>query len=367
MFWSTTTIGDHQRGLRYRDGRLVGWLGPGRHTLLWPREGTRDEVIDLSAGSIPHTPELAAIVPPGAATELVVGSRQIAILRIDGLPVRTLGPGRYLLWQERAAVEARVHDTEPLHTTVAEAEWALVSPAILTPVIVEPHERVILFVDGIQAEILGPGRHGIHTEGRTVSMIRMDLREQELQITGQDMMTADKVSVRINLLVRYRITDPEQVVRSVPDLHDALYSTAQLASRRNIAATSLDALLEGRNTLGETLLDAIQAQARAWGVELLSFDLKDLILPGPIKEILNQVLQAEKRAAANVILRREETAATRSLANTAKLLDQNPTLLRLKELETMERLAQSVGPITVLAAPDQLLSALRLPPTRAAE
>ena len=250
---------------------------------------------------------------------------------------------------------------------MAEAEWALVSPAILTPVIVEPHERVILFVDGIQAEILGPGRHGIHTEGRTVSMIRMDLREQELQITGQDMMTADKVSVRINLLVRYRITDPEQVVRSVPDLHDALYSAAQLASRRNIAATSLDALLEGRNTLGETLLDAIQAQARAWGVELLSFDLKDLILPGPIKEILNQVLQAEKRAAANVILRREETAATRSLANTAKLLDQNPTLLRLKELETMERLAQSVGPITVLAAPDQLLSALRLPPTRAAE
>lgn len=361
MFWSTTTISDHQRGLRYRSGRLVGWLGPGRHTLLWPGQGTYDEVIDLTAGFTRHTPELEAIVPPGAATPLDVGFRQLAILRIDGLPLCALVPGRYLLWQERSVVEAQVYDTTPLRTSLPEAEWSLVPERILTRVIVQPHERVVLSVDGAQAEVLGPGRHGIHTEDRDVSMIRLDLREQELQITGQDVMTADKVSVRVNLLIRYRITDPEQVVRSVQDLHDALYAAAQIASRRLVAAASLDALLEGRNTLGEGLMEAIGEQAGAWGVQLLSFDLKDLILPGPMKEILNQVLQAEKRAAANVILRREETAATRSLANTAKLLDQNPTLLRLKELEAMERLAQSVGAITVVATPDQLLGSLRLP------
>ena len=88
-----------------------------------------------------------------------------------------------------------------------------------------------------------------------------------------------------------------------------------------------------------------------WGAEVTSVDLKDLILPGEMKTILNQVIEAEKRAAANVILRREETAATRSLANTAKLLEQNPVLVRLKELESLERLAEKVGSVTVFTAP----------------
>ncbi len=89
-------------------------------------------------------------------------------------------------------------------------------------------------------------------------------------------------------------------------------------------------------------------------------DLKDVVLPGEMKTLLNQVIEAEKRAAANVILRREETAATRSLANTAKLLESNPTLLRLKELESWKEIAATVGNVTVVASPQQLLGQLSL-------
>jgi regulator of protease activity HflC (stomatin/prohibitin superfamily) len=359
--WTTTTIPDAERGLRHRGGRLVRWLEPGRHTLWLPGEGTWDARLDLTPGFAPHTPELEAIVPPGHAEVLDVGFRHVALLKVDGIPVRALGPGRYLLWQVRQRVEATVYSTEPLVTSIPEACWGLVGPERLLTVVVHPYERVVLYVDGARADVLGPGRHGIHCDGRVVSAVRVDLREQELQITGQDVMSADKVSLRINLIVRFRVVDPALALSSVVNLRDALYGAAQLAARRLVAGTRLEDLLEGRNDAGLQMRAEVAPPASAWGVELVGLDLKDLILPGDMKDLLNQVIAAEKQAAANVILRREETAATRSLANTAKLLDQNPTLLRLKELEALERLAAKVGDVTVVAAPDQLLGTLRLP------
>ena len=362
MLFTTTTLSDAQRGVRRRNGRIVRWLGPGRHPLFWPRAGaTYDEVIDLDVGFEAYSPELAAVLPDGVARSMTVAEHEIAILRIDGLPAGSLSPGRYLLWQERSEVAVEVYDTRPVQTEVPRGLWRFVADPDLTTVEVHPYERVVLFVDGEQAAVLGPGRHGINSRDRSVSMVRLDLREQEVQITGQDVMTADKVSVRINLLVRYKVIDPERVVRSVQSVHDALYAAAQIAARRHLAASTLDALLEQRTTAGSVLADAVAESAAGWGIEVVALDLKDVILPGAMREILNQVIQAEKRAAANVILRREETAATRSLANTARLLEQNPTLLRLKELEALERLAGSVGQITVVATPDQILGSLSLP------
>ena len=75
--------------------------------------------------------------------------------------------------------------------------------------------------------------------------------------------------------------------------------------------------------------------------------VKDIILPGEIRDIMNTVLIAEKRAQANVITRREEVASTRSLLNTAKLMEENPTLYRLKELEHIERICENVGNINL--------------------
>jgi hypothetical protein len=84
-----------------------------------------------------------------------------------------------------------------------------------------------------------------------------------------------------------------------------------------------------------------------YGAEFLFAGVKDIILPGEIKDILNTVLIAEKKALANVITRREETASTRSLLNTAKLMDENHTLYRLKELEFMEKICDNIGNISL--------------------
>jgi regulator of protease activity HflC (stomatin/prohibitin superfamily) len=90
--------------------------------------------------------------------------------------------------------------------------------------------------------------------------------------------------------------------------------------------------------------------------------LKDIILPGEIRDILNQVTAAEKQAQANLIRRREETAATRSLLNTAKLMEDNPLLVRLKELETLEKIADKVEKFTVVGGLNELLQTVKLRP-----
>jgi len=359
--YQTLILADHERGLRRRDGRIVRWLGPGRYTRWFAGAATRDEVLDLSAGFVEYTPELERVAPTGAFDLLEVDPRHYAVIRKEGVAVRIVGPGRYLLWQERFAMTASLHGTDPLFTDVRPDEWGIPgAPERILPVLVHPYERVVVFVDGVRAEVLGPGRHGLNRTDRVVEPLRVDLREQELPIVGQEVMTKDKVSIRVSLTVRYRVVSPETVLETVVNVRDALYTAAQLVARRRIAAAALDALLEGRNEAGEDVTGEMRDQARGWGVELLSVDLKDLVLPGAMKDILNQVLEAEKRAAANVILRREETAATRSLANTAKLMDQNPTLLRLKELEAMEKLAENVGEVTVVTGAEQLLGSLRL-------
>jgi regulator of protease activity HflC (stomatin/prohibitin superfamily) len=132
-------------------------------------------------------------------------------------------------------------------------------------------------------------------------------------------------------------------------------------ARRWVAGATVDQLLERRNDARSTMRAELGERAERWGVAVLEIDLKDIVLPGEMKTILNQVIEAEKRAMANGILRREETAATRSLMNTAKLLEQSPMLLRLKELEAYKEIAERIDQMTVIAAPQDLAARFSLP------
>jgi len=108
-----------------------------------------------------------------------------------------------------------------------------------------------------------------------------------------------------------------------------------------VGTRELDQLLADKDAVAGELESALQKGATAFGVEVHNLGIRDIILPGDMKELLNKVTEAKKAAEASVITRREETAAMRSQANTAKLLDNNPTLMRLRELEAVERIAQT--------------------------
>jgi regulator of protease activity HflC (stomatin/prohibitin superfamily) len=128
----------------------------------------------------------------------------------------------------------------------------------------------------------------------------------------------------------------------------------QLAAREFVAGVTLDELLEGRDTLTKYLEAQVTPRAETFGVRVHRVGVKDVILPGEMKLLLNKVIEAEKAAAANVILRREDAAATRNMANTAKVIAENPVLMRLKELETMKEIAEKIDEIKLVMGTDGL-------------
>ena len=176
----------------------------------------------------------------------------------------------------------------------------------------------------------------------------IEVRERLLQVTGQEVMTKDRVTLRLNLAAVYRVADARRLatVARAPD--EVLYLAVQLSAREAVATRTLDELLAAREELGQALRPTVAERAATVGLELLDLGLKDLVLPGDMKVLLNRVIEAQKEAEANVILRREETAATRSMAQTAKVLAENPLLVRLKELEAYKELAGKVGQVNLV-------------------
>jgi len=176
----------------------------------------------------------------------------------------------------------------------------------------------------------------------------IDLREQVLDVSGQELMTADKVTLRLNAVVAYRVVDAVQALTKVEDFAMALYRESQLALRSVIGTAELDAFLSDKETVSRELAAMIHDRAKAFGLEIVSFGIRDLILPGEMKAILNRVTEAKKAAEADLITRREETAAMRSQANTARIFESNPALMRLRELEVLEKVAEKSNLSVVL-------------------
>ncbi|MBV9221242.1 MAG: slipin family protein, partial [Methylobacteriaceae bacterium] len=159
----------------------------------------------------------------------------------------------------------------------------------------------------------------------------------------------DRIGLRVTLTAFYRILDPEKVVQAAADLATALYRLVQFAVREAIATRTLDEILAARDAIDAEVRAFVGAHAPDLGVEVTELGVKDVILPGDVRALLNKVVEAERVAKANLIRRQEETAATRSLLNTAKLMESNPILMRLKELEALEKLVEKVGRIDLHA------------------
>ena len=199
----------------------------------------------------------------------------------------------------------------------------------------------VYFRNGRFVEVLEAGRYAFWKNTCSTRVVEVDLREKMLDVAGQDVMTADHVTLRLNAVVAYKAVDPRRLVGSTESLDPALYREVQLVLRDVIGGKTLDELLSSKEQLAGEAQSRLADRAAEFGLTIVSVGLRDVILPGEMKELLNQVTSAKKAAEANLISRREETAAIRSQANTAKLLDASPTLMRLRELEVLEKVAES--------------------------
>lgn len=345
--WPIVRVRAHERALLFRYGDFVKVLGPGRHwllsRLLRPKR-TQVQIVDLLKVKFEHA-LLDVMLNSGelrSALHVVdLADNERALVWKEGRLAYVLGPGRHAFWRapydlkiERYDAAAQPRLAHPQLRAVTQLPGAA---AQLEGVWVEPTERVLLKRDGELLDELGPGLHVYWKYGR-ITWKAVDLREQVAEVSGQEIMTADKVTLRVNLLATYVVKDAVAALTRVADHGQALYRAAQLALRSAIGGRNLDALLADKEAIGAEVLTMIAPRVAEFGVEVREVGLRDIILPGDMKLILNQVIAAEKQAQANLIKRREETAAARSQVNTAKLLAENPVLLRIKELELLQEI-----------------------------
>jgi regulator of protease activity HflC (stomatin/prohibitin superfamily) len=212
---------------------------------------------------------------------------------------------------------------------------------------VESYEKAVLFIDGKYSTILENGVYFWWKNNIAVHVGKVDTRRQQLEINGQEILTRDKAALRINAWAQYQVVDIEKALLRNKEYEKQLYVSFQLAIREYVGGLLFDEILEKKDQLAPVVLEKVSGAADSLGITVAGFGIRDIILPGDVKEIMNQVLIAEKKAQANVVMRREETASTRSLLNTAKLMEDNPMLFKLKEMEYVEKIAEKINTISV--------------------
>ncbi len=216
-----------------------------------------------------------------------------------------------------------------------------------TTVRVADGETGIIYYDNVMQKQLSQGIYYFWNYCHSVTYNIVDMKQKELDIVGQEILTRDKTGIRMNIACMYKIRDAVEFVSSITDLKGQLYPAVQLAVREITGKYKLDEILELKEQISREIFAVLKEREDMFCVNFLSAGIKDIILPGEIRDIMNSVLLAEKTAQANVIARREEVASTRSLLNTAKLMDENKTLYKLKELEYLEKICERVGEISV--------------------
>jgi regulator of protease activity HflC (stomatin/prohibitin superfamily) len=216
----------------------------------------------------------------------------------------------------------------------------------------------VLYVNGKLVRELEPGLHVFWKVNRGINVTIFDKRVQTLEVGGQEILTKDKVGLRINLTANYQFENVLKAVQAAKDPLDFLYKEIQFGLRAAVGTRTLDALLEDKVAIDRVVFDHVHGKFAELGVEVRGIGVKDIILPGDMKDILGKVVEAEKVAQANVIRRREETNATRSLLNTAKVMENNPVAFRLKELEALEKVTEKIGTISVYGGLDGVLNEL---------
>ncbi|WP_256758531.1 slipin family protein [Cohnella sp. WQ 127256] len=346
-----TIVRSDERALLFKDGNYMKHLMPGNYR-FWSFADYQVTTLNVSKPfSVPDKDINLFLQDEELLKELTVvdvKDYEYVLHFEDGKITRLLPTGKYAFWNvwkrhEFIRVDAR---NPEIPADIDVSVLARLNSTYLQSYEVANHETGLLFIDNTYRKSLKPGKYYFWKGPVTAQVKTVDLRQLQLDMTGQEMMTEDKVTLRLNFVCQYRIIDPLKALE-VKSFEDQVYVMLQLVLREYVGTMKLDELLRAKQEIGTYAIGKLNGQSGDLGISFLSAGVKDIILPGDVKEILNTVLIAEKQAQANLITRREETASTRSLLNTAKLLDENETLYRLKELEFLEKICDKIGNISL--------------------
>ena len=343
-------INENQKGFLFKNGKYIKLLNAGKYYLIG---GKKIEISNLDQPITSDKCALETLLADKAVSDRVavveVGDEELALHYVNGKFSSVLSYGKYAFWSVVDQHEFKLVNisTPAVDGSVPEYIFSKISQSYYTKIEVAEYQKARLYFNQRLERILDAGTYYFWKTPVNVDVDFVDTRLTQMDITGQEILTADKVSLRISFVCNYRVADYVKILTEIDDFEEQMHVAAQLALREYVGKYKLDEILENKDQMSEFVFDKLKAKEKDLFVEITNAGVKDIILPGEIREIMNTVLIAEKRAQANVITRREEVASTRSLLNTAKLMDENQTLYKLKEMEFVERICENVGNISL--------------------
>src|SRR5438034_10827260 len=240
---------------------------------------------------------------------------------------------------------------------MVELLWVVVLVAVLLFVAVKvvPIKRVTVYeyqkglkyTKGRYAATLNAGQYWILSTFSSV--VPVDIRPRFVTVQGQDVLSADGVTLKVSLAAEFQVADPNVAINKNADFQHSLYLTLQMAVREIVGKEKIDTLVENRAGFSTKLAELTSGKATEYGLKLISADIKDIMFPGEMKKAFSQLVKAQKEGQAALEKARGETAALRSLANAARTMDDNPNLLQLRALQAV---AESSGNTLVLGLPN---------------
>ena len=334
-----TTINAYQVGLVFEKEKLTNVLEAGSYWIFGNKEVKIYEmkqsfVAPIEINILLKNQKLASLLDV-----FQIEDNEIALYFENGMFKEVLSTGRYAFWKgyiENTFIKADVSKT----AITENIKIALLENNKVRPFVrkfeVANFEKGLLFENGTFVKEVQAGTYYFWNNAIKVEIKNIDTRQQQMEISGQELLTKDKATLRINFFVRYQVIDIVKALVNNKEFDKQLYIIMQLAIRAFVSSFTLDELLTRKETISKEIVAQVTAKINDLGLAV-----------GDMKEIMNQVLVAEKKAQANSIMRREETAAMRSMLNTAKLMEDNEMLWKLKEMEYVEKIADRIGQITI--------------------
>lgn len=340
----------YERGLVFKNGNLIDILKEGSFWIFGNKSVEIYDMKTLFKTNVDLNLLLKNEGLKGMLEVVEVKDGEIVLVYENGIFKEVLNVGQYAFWKgvfnrEFQKIDlTKVEITENISKTILENTKL---KGFVRKLVVTNQYKGLLLIDGKLNRVLEAGTYYFWNNEISIDVKAIDTRMQQMEIAGQELLTKDKAMLRINFYVRFQVENIVKALMENKEYDKQLYILMQLALREFVGALTLDELLVKKDSVGKEILQNLGNKAKDLGLKAADAGIRDVILTGEMKEIMNQVLIAEKKAQANTIMRREETASTRSLLNTAKLMEENEVLWKLKEMEYMEKIADKIGDITV--------------------
>jgi len=213
--------------------------------------------------------------------------------------------------------------------------------------IVKEYERALMYKDGKFERLLEAGKYTFW-RWEAIELTYVSMRQMSEVISGQEMLTSDKIGVRVSLIAQYVVDDPIKAINVTENFSQQLYQDLQLELRNQIAGLTIDQLLETRAEMGNEITAKIKPLASEYGITLKRVGIRDIVLPGSVRDVLMKEVEADRRGRADLVKARHEVATARARANTAKILSENPNVMRMQELEALVSVASKQGNVIML-------------------